>query len=179
MEELLARLSANEKMVPKDPSLRDFAKLKRQADGTYNDDALVEILEASIADVAGSFGANRVPKILRAVEILGIIQSRSWNIATLNEFREFSGLKRHDTFEDINPDKEVAENLRKLYGHPDLVELSPGLIVEKAKPPMTPGSGLCAGFTTSYAILADAVSLVRGDRFFTLDYHPKALTNWG
>lgn len=29
------------------------------------------------------------------------------------------------------------------------------------------------------AILSDAVTLVRGDRFYTLDYNPKNLTNWG
>lgn len=29
------------------------------------------------------------------------------------------------------------------------------------------------------AILSDAVALVRGDRFYTIDYTPKSLTNWG
>jgi hypothetical protein len=33
--------------------------------------------------------------------------------------------------------------------------------------------------TIVIAILSDAVSLVRGDRFFTVDYTPKNLTNWG
>lgn len=32
---------------------------------------------------------------------------------------------------------------------------------------------------TGIAILSDAVTLVRGDRFYTLDYNPKNLTNWG
>jgi len=179
LHELLGALSAAEKNLPEDPLQRPFAQLKRQEDGTFNDDDLVAILESSISDVAGSFGANRVPKILRSVEILGIIQARSWNMASLNEFRQFSGLTKHETFEDINPDKEVAEKLRNLYDHPDLVELYPGLVAEKAKPPMSPGSGLCVNFTTSYSILADAVALVRGDRFYTVDYTPKNLTNWG
>jgi hypothetical protein len=179
MNELISTLTAMEKNIPEDPLKRDFAQLKRQADGTYNDDDLVEILQSSISDVAGSFGANRVPKILRSVEILGIIQARSWNMASLNEFRQFSGLTKHATFEDINPDKEVAEKLRNLYDHPDFVELYPGLVAEKAKPPMSPGSGLCVNFTSSYAILSDAVALVRGDRFYTLDWHPKSLTNFG
>ena len=134
--QLLGALRAMEANTPKDPFERPFAGLKRQADGTFNDDDLVEILESSIEDVAGSFGANRVPKILKSVEILGIIQARSWNIASLNEFREFAGLKKHATFEDINPDPEVAEKLKNLYDHPDYVELYPGLVAEKAKPPM-------------------------------------------
>ena len=44
---------------------------------------------------------------------------------------------------------------------------------------MSPGSGLCVNYTTSRAILSDAVSLIRGDRFYTVDYTPKNITNWG
>jgi hypothetical protein len=44
---------------------------------------------------------------------------------------------------------------------------------------MKPASGLCASYTTSRAILSDAVSLVRSDRFYTVDYTPQNLTNWG
>lgn len=179
MGELLGTLRMMEREIPSDPLQRNFADLKRQADGTFNDDDLVAILSSSISDVAGSFGANRVPSILRSVEILGITQARSWGMATLNEFRQFAGLVPHATFEDINPDKEVAAKLKRFYGSPDLVELYPGLVAEKTKPPMSPGSGLCVNFTTSYAILSDAVALVRGDRFYTLDYHARNLTNWG
>jgi hypothetical protein len=180
LPELLGALRAMEKNMPQDPLQRPFAGLKRDPETKkFNDDDLVEILESSISDVAGSFGAHKVPKILKSVEILGIIQARKWNMATLNEFRQFAGLTKHTSFEDINPDKEVAATLRNLYDHPDYVELYPGLVAEKAKPPMSPGSGLCVNFTTSYAILSDAVSLVRGDRFYTIDYTPKNLTNWG
>jgi hypothetical protein len=179
LPELLAALGAMEKNMSDDPLQRPFAGLKRNVDGSLDDDALVEILASSVEDVAGSFGANRVPKILRSVEILGIIQARSWNLASLNEFRQFAGLTKHETFEDINPDPVVAEKLKNLYEHPDYVELYPGLVAEKAKPPKSPGSGLCVNFTTSYSILSDAVSLVRGDRFYTLDYTSKNLTNWG
>jgi len=44
---------------------------------------------------------------------------------------------------------------------------------------MVPGSGLCPGFTTSFTILSDAVALVRGDRFYTIDYNAKSLTSFG
>lgn len=180
LTELLMTLGRMEHMIPNDPLERPFADLKRDASTMrFSDDDLVEILQSSISDVAGSFGANRIPKAMRGIEILGIIQSRKWEVATLNEFRTFVGLTRHETFEDINPDPEVAQKLKNLYDHPDLVELYPGLVSEKAKPAMSPGSGLCVNFTTSYAILSDAVSLVRGDRFYTIDYTPRNLTNWG
>lgn len=175
--ELMRGLSKLEKSLDADPSKRPFAKLARKPDGTFDDDALVKILVEGIEDVSGSFGANRVPVILRSVEILGIMQARKWNLATLNEFRAFFNLTKHKTFEDINP--VAADTLRNLYGHPDFVELYPGLVAEKPKPSLAPGSGICLPYTTSRAILSDAVALVRGDRFCTVDYTPKVLTNWG
>jgi hypothetical protein len=66
-----------------------------------------------------------------------------------------------------------------LYGDIDNVELYPGVVVEEAKESMIPGNGLCASFTTTRAILSDAVTLIRGDRFNTLDYSPIHLTAFG
>lgn len=172
------KLSAYEKTIPNDPRARKLDNLTRDAKtGRFNDDELVQILTESIEDCAHSFGAHRVPEVLRNVEILGIIQARSWNLATLNEFRNFFGLKKYKTFEEINP--EVANELRHLYDHPDNVELYPGLVVEQAKKSFLPGSGLMAGFSTTRGILSDATALTRGDRFLTTDYHAKNLTAWG
>ena len=179
LHELLGALKEWESSLSINPQERSFADLKRGEDGKLDEDGMVKILTDSIKDVAGSFGANRVPKILRSVEILGIMQARSWNLATLNEFRAFFGLKKHETFSDINSDKVVADQLRHLYDTPDLVELYPGLAVEEAKQPFAPGSGLCPSYTVSRAILSDAVTLVRGDRYYTTDYTPKNLTSWG
>ena len=176
--DLMRNLSKWETELPADPQERPFAKIQRLPDGALPDEPLVEILKASIEDVAGSFGANRVPKMLRAVEVLGIIQARKWNVATLNEFRAYFNLKKYTTFEQINPDPKVAKQLKHLYNHPDFVELYPGLVVEDAKE-MREASGLCPSFTVSRAVLSDAVALVRGDRFYTVDYTPRNLTNWG
>lgn len=165
-EELLKGLAKFEAGMSKNPLHRPFANLERDKDGKLDDGALVEILADSIEDVAGSFGANKIPEILRAVEILGIKQARLWNLASLNEFREFFGLAKHERFEDISTDPYVVDQLKHLYDHPDFVELYPGIVVEDAKDPMTPGSGLCPSYTVSRAILSDAVSLVRGDRFY-------------
>lgn len=81
--------------------------------------------------------------------------------------------------EDINPDKDIANTLRSLYDHPDMVELYPGLFLEDAKPAMNPGCGGCPPYTVGRAVFSDAVTLVRSDRFYTLDYTPATLTNWG
>ncbi|KAF2629834.1 heme peroxidase [Macroventuria anomochaeta] len=161
------------------PSERDFANLKRNADGTLPDDDLVHILTQSIEDCANSFGPNRVPAVFRAIEVMGIEQARKWNLGSLNEFRKYFHLEPHRTFEDITSDKYVQQQLKHLYDHPDKVEIYPGIVVEDAKQAMAPGSGLTPPYTVSRAVLSDAVALVRGDRFYTHDYNPRTLTNWG
>ncbi|KAL4945149.1 hypothetical protein BDV06DRAFT_47700 [Aspergillus oleicola] len=178
-QELLMGLGKYGASLPKDPSQRTFAGLKRQEDGTFKDEELVNILTLAIEDVAGSFGARNVPKVLKAVEVLGIEQGRKWQVGSLNEFRKFFGLKNYETFEEINSNPEVAESLRSLYGHPDYVELYPGIVSEEAKEPMVPGVGIAPCYTISRAVLSDAVALVRGDRHYTTDYNARNLTNWG
>lgn len=161
-----------------DPLKRPFADLQRKDDGSFDDEPLVKIFAESVEDCAGAFGASHVPKIFKSIEILGIKQARSWNMATLNELRKFFNLSSYKTFEEINPDPYISDQLRRLYDHPDLVEMYPGVIVEAAKESVTPGSGLCTNYTISRAILSDAVALVRGDRFHTIEFTPKQVTNW-
>jgi linoleate 8R-lipoxygenase/9,12-octadecadienoate 8-hydroperoxide 8R-isomerase len=168
-----------ESSLPADPQERPFAELKRGQDGSFDDEDLVKIFKEGVEDCAGAFGAAHVPTVLKAVEVLGIQQARAWNLATLNEFRKFFNLTPHETFEDINSDPYIADQLRHLYDHPDFVELYPGLIIEDAKETKVPGSGLCTNFTISRGILSDAVALIRGDRFYTVDWNPKNVTHWG
>jgi linoleate 10R-lipoxygenase len=179
LEELMAGLGKYDHDLPKDPQKRPFARLKRGPDGKFDDGDLAQIMETGIEQVAGSFGARNIPKSMRAVTVLGIVQSRSWNLCTLNEYRRFFGLKTYDTFEEVNSDPYIAEQLKHLYEHPDYIELYPGLAIEDFKEPMVPGVGICPTHTISRVVLSDAVALVRGDRFYTLDWSPKNLTNWG
>ncbi len=168
-----------DKMIPEDPAERPFAKFQRGPDGKFSDDELVDCISSAVEDCAGAFGGRNVPECMRAVEILGIIQGRQWNVAGLNEFRKHFGLKPYETFEDINSDPGIADQLRHLYDHPDFVELYPGLVAEEAKSPMVPGVGIAPTYTISRVVLSDAVCLVRGDRYYTTDYNPRHLTNWG
>lgn len=181
MNQFLTGLGMWENGLSPDPQKRSFANLQRSVDGSLDDDALVKILADGTEDVAGAFGSRNVPAILKAVEILGIKQARSWNLATLNEFRAFFNLEKHKSFKSINSDTQIAGALEHFYDHPDLVELYPGLVVEEAKylTGFEVGSGLCTDYTISRAVLSDAVALIRGDRFYTVDYTPNSLTNWG
>lgn len=182
----LARIEAE--LQGQEPNERAFPaldseRMERITEGPYagnfKDDDLAKILTESIEDCANAMGPQQVPICLRAIEILGIQQARTWQLATLNEFRNHFGLKRHETFEDITENVEVATALKHLYDTPDNVELYPGLVVEDAKIQKLPGSGLCPSYTVSRGVLSDAVALVRGDRFYTTSYMPAALTNWG
>lgn len=110
---------------------------------------------------------------------MGILQARKWGVGTLNDFREFFGMKRHETFESISGCVEVQNALRDLYEHPDKVELYPGIFCESdASQNADPGpsdvdSALWA------AIFSDAITLVRSDRFYTVDWNTNSLTSWG
>ena len=106
--------------------------------------------------------------VFQSRQDVNLILTTEREVASLNEFRKFFGLKPHDSFKSINPDPEIADLLRKLYDSPDMVELYPGLFVEDAKPRMDPGSGFAAPYTVGRAVLSDAVTLVRADRFNTL-----------
>ncbi|OJD36254.1 fatty acid oxygenase [Diplodia corticola] len=165
--------------VPRDPGEWAFGDLARGEDGSFSTADLVKLLQKGTDTVAGAFGARNVPPALKAIEILGIEQGRRWGLASLNEFRQFFKLKPFATFKEINTQPGIAETLEALYGHPNNVELYPGLMAEEAKKPFSPGSGLCPGFTISEAILSDAVTLVRGDRFYSVEYGPQSLTSFG
>ncbi|KAL5536114.1 hypothetical protein ACEPAF_4219 [Sanghuangporus sanghuang] len=161
-----------------DPKKRTFAGLKRQADGSFADDDLAGILHDATEKCAGAYRARGTPEALRIIEIMGIRQAREWGCCTMNEFRKFLGLKQFSSFEEWSSRPEIVTAARQLYGHIDNLELYPGLQAEDCMD-LGPGSGICCGYTMTRAILADAIALVRGDRFYTVDYTPHNLTAWG
>ncbi|KAL8792255.1 MAG: hypothetical protein Q9195_005134 [Heterodermia aff. obscurata] len=180
--------------------------MKRDKDsGKFNDSELVECMISAIEDPICQFGAMNEPKCFRTIEILGIMQARQWELATLNEFREFFGLSRHKTFQDINGNPKVQQRLRNLYEDPDMVELYPGLFCEgngtwvpedqktkdqkdpkspeyyKCNNSLDPGNSCPNSEGTSLwrGVFSDAVTLVRSDRFYTVDWNVGSLTAWG
>lgn len=153
-----------------------FGGLRRESNGRFPDAGIAKIIQSATASRAGAFRARGVPSAMRVLEILGIEQARAWGTCTLNEFRQFVGLKPYSTFAEWNSDMSIAAAAKKLYGHIDNMELHPGLHAEEPKAP-GPGAGLCPGYTLSRAILADAVCLTRGDRFMTTDCTRKLLTS--
>jgi hypothetical protein len=171
---------AAKKMQDSEPDIQHwtFGMLQRQADGTFKDEELANILKNSSEHPAGAFRARGTPPVMRLHEIMGIEQNRRWGVCSLNDFRKFLGLKTYASFKEWNPRPEIADAAEKLYGHIDYLELYVGLQAEEAKP-VVEGAGLCPGYTISRAILSDAIALTRGDRFYTSDYTPFNMTAWG
>ncbi|ODQ56016.1 heme peroxidase [Saitoella complicata NRRL Y-17804] len=150
--------------------------MERTDSGKYPDEILAEKLKASRKMPAGAFGGTQIPAIFEPIEILGIEHGRKIGVCTLNEYRKFLGLRPFKDFNEMNP--KLANELKELYKKVDNVELYPGIVAEEAKP-AGPAAGLCTGYTATFAILSDAIALVRGDRFLTMDANPYNLTNWG
>ena len=170
---------ADKKAAPYVPAKTfDF---KRGPDGKFDDKQLVQEICNVMEDPLCPFGARNVPKFFRSIEILGILQARKWELSTLNEFREFFGMKRHKTFADINTDPQIQDRLCTLYEHPDMVELHPGLWCEGQGRILDPGTSCPNGQGTALwrGVFSDAVTLVRSDRFYTLDWNVESLTSWG
>jgi linoleate 10R-lipoxygenase len=65
---------------------------------------------------ASSYGGQNSPGVLRLVEIMGLEQARSWGVCTMNEFRQYLGLKQFESFEEWNPDPAVAVSAFSLRG---------------------------------------------------------------
>ena len=160
----------------------EFFPLNRDpVTGKFKDEELVNEMIQVLQDPICQFGARNTPKFFRSIEILGILQARKWEISSLNEFRSFFGMKPHRTFEDINSNPKISSSLRNLYEHPDLVELYPGLFCEGDDRCLDPGAICPSGDSTALwrAVFSDAVTLVRSDRFYTLDWNTDTLTAWG
>jgi hypothetical protein len=152
-------------------------RLQRVEGGTFTDKELAHELRKAMKQVAGHPGAFHIPVSLRESEVTIIQQARAeLQICTLNEYRATIGLKKHTSFEEINSNPRVTKALKTLYASPADVELYPGLVVEQTQESCY---GLAFGHSTSVSILRDVVNLVRNDRFYTTQYTPKHLTEFG
>jgi hypothetical protein len=145
----------------------------------FDDQRMVDALISSMDDPISNFGPRNTPKCLKAVEIMGILQARKWEVGTLNDFREFFGIYRHATFESVTQNVEIQNALRDLYEHPDKIELYPGIFCESDEfMGLDPGPRQSSSALWT-AIFSDAITLVRSDRFYTVDWNTNSLTSWG
>jgi hypothetical protein len=107
---------------------------------------------------------------LAATDILRI---RERGVPRYNEFRRRFHLKPAATFEELTPNPEWAEQLRRVYGDVERVDLMIGLYAEQ------PPKGFGFSDTAFRVFILMASRRLKSDRFFTRDYTPETYTQAG
>ena len=127
---------------------------------------MINQLCQSINDPISNFGPRNMPRSLQNIEVM--VSCKHAN-RRLVHFRESFRMPRKKTLEDISKNAEIQNALRDLYNHPDKVELCPGVFCESAANiDLDPGpSDTDSALWT--AIFSDAITLVRSDRFYTVE----------
>ncbi len=136
----------------------------------------------------GHLVLNNYPRFLQEMSIPGnpvydlgavdILRARERGVPRYNEFRRQLGLKPIGTFDDLTPDQEVVQKLKKAYGHlPEDVEkldLMIGNLAEAHRP-----SGFAFGETMFQIFLLNATRRLQADRFYTDCYTEEYYTREG
>ncbi|KAK2025349.1 linoleate diol synthase [Colletotrichum zoysiae] len=118
----------------------------------FDDQQMLNELTTAMDESLSNFGPRNVPKCLKPVEMMGIMQARN-----------FFELPVHTTFE----------------SSPDKIELYPGIFCKSdANMGLDPGPDESSSALWA-AIFSDAITLVRSDRFYPLDWNTQSLTAWG
>ena len=107
---------------------------------------------------------------LAATDVLRI---RERGVPRYNEFRRRFHLKPAETFEELTPNAEWADQLRRVYGDVERVDLMVGLYAEQ------PPKGFGFSDTAFRVFILMASRRLKSDRFFTRDYTAETYTQEG
>jgi len=104
---------------------------------------------------------------------IDIIRDRERGVPRYNRFREMFHMPRVKTFEEMSDDRDIVDTLRKIYGHPDKVDLMVGMYAEK------PPKGFGFSDTAFRVFILMAPRRLKSDRFFTNDFNEAVYTKAG
>ena len=107
---------------------------------------------------------------LAAVDVLRI---RERGVPRYNDFRRLFHLKPAATFEELTDDPTWADELRRVYGDVEKVDLMVGLYAE----PLPKGFGFSDTAFRVFILMASR--RLKSDRFFTRDYNAETYTQTG
>ena len=107
---------------------------------------------------------------LAAVDVLRI---RERGVPRYNDFRRLFHLKPAATFEELTDNAKWAEQLRRVYGDVEKVDLMVGLYAE----PLPKGFGFSDTAFRVFILMASR--RLKSDRFFTRDYNAETYTQTG
>jgi heme peroxidase len=104
---------------------------------------------------------------------MDVLRVRERGVPRYNRFRELFHKAPVRSFEEMTPNREWQEDLRRVYGSVDEVDLMIGIYAEQ--PPK--GFGFSDTAFRVFALMAPR--RLKSDRFFTTDYTPKMYTPSG
>ena len=107
---------------------------------------------------------------LAAIDVLRV---RERGVPRYNDFRELFHRTRVRSFEELTGDPETAEEVRRVYGDVDRVDLMVGLYAE----PLPKGFGFSDTAFRVFVLMASR--RLKSDRFFTRDYTPEVYSPAG
>ncbi len=105
----------------------------------WNNDMIIKkglgaIFEESCSQPAAQLSLFNTPDFLLPTELASIRLGRAAKLRTYNDYRELCKYPRVTDFNQISGNEKVQEELKRLYGHVDNIELYVGLYAEDLRP---------------------------------------------
>jgi len=117
---------------------------------------------------------RRIDGELMDLATMDIIRDRERGVPRYNDFREEMRMPRVRSFDELTPNKQWAEQIRRVYGNDiDKVDLQVGMYAE----PLPPGFGFSDTAFRVFILMASR--RLKSDRFFTTDFRPEVYTKTG
>jgi len=116
----------------------------------------------------------RIDGELMDLATLDILRDRERGVPRYNDFREEMRMPRMRSFDELTPNKEWAEQIRRVYNNDiDKVDLQVGMYAE----PLPKGFGFSDTAFRVFVLMASR--RLKSDRFFTTDFRPEVYTQTG
>ena len=117
---------------------------------------------------------TRIDGELMDLATMDILRDRERGVPRYNDFREEMRMPRVRSFDELTPNKQWAEQIRRVYNNDiDKVDLQVGMYAE----PLPPGFGFSDTAFRVFILMASR--RLKSDRFFTTDFRPEVYTQTG
>ena len=182
-------------LIPDDFSLRSIEDDRELRSATLPDVGALHVrglmTELSTTDLFYSFGTmhpgaitlHNYPRFLQHFDrpdgslvdlaTIDILRSRERGVPRYNQFRRLFHLEPVKSFAEMTDNPEWAEQLRRVYGDVERVDLMVGMYAE----PKPAGFGFSDTAFRVFILMASR--RLKSDRFFTRDYRPEVYTRAG
>jgi hypothetical protein len=117
---------------------------------------------------------RRIDGELMDLATMDILRDRERGVLRYNDFREEMRMPRVRSFDELTPNKQWAEQIRRVYHNDiDKVDLQVGMYAE----PLPAGFGFSDTAFRVFILMASR--RLKSDRFFTTDFRPEVYTQTG